>query len=810
VPLRAPLAAILLLAALLSPAPAVAQDAEEPELFASDSVTHVANLPYDLAYPDVESLPYGTDIEFAELSVGGTPDVRRLAGTGRVATAVAVSADTFEQAETALVATGGVFADALAAAPLAADLDAPVLLSTADALSPETAEEIERLGAGRVVLLGGEAALAPQVEQDLTALGVEVERIGGANRFATAALIAERLGVDGEVLLAEGERADPEQGWQGALSASALGAVHRIPLLLVNAERLPAETAALLEGVDVTVVGGEAEVPPALQAEVDAIAEGVTRVGGDTPAATSAAAAAESVERGADGTDAYVATTRAFPDGLVSGAAVGATGGVLLLVDGQGLAGSPESLAALEAAGLRRLRIAGGVDAVAEDVGEELAALVEAEGETRSYAIAGTEFNGMQIVDITDPESAEIASVYDCGVLQGDVQVFTQGDRTFATYTSENTTALVLESRCVQDAVAAGDVVLPPPAEDGTQDESAAYGTYVVEITDPLDPVYGGFIPVVEGSHNGTVHPSGEWFYNSDSALITDVTPQIQVYDLRDLSDIERVATVDLPTRPGLGTSSHDITFNQDGTRMYSAALSQTVILDATDPALPVVITSFEDPAINVEHQADPVTVTAEDGTERELLIVEDELAGAAGNGLCPGGGMHIYDITGDNELNPMLNKVGTYFIPEFRPAGTGSGQGESITCTAHVFDIIPEAEVITIAWYNAGVWVLDISDLADAAQNPLSEPIRTAGFAYFSNSDTWAFKTNRVEEDGSFYGYGNDIARGLDVYRFDPSAVDGGEAMPQGVWTPAAAQQPAAPTASPLMPRCLLRAESA
>ena len=36
-----------------------------------------------------------------------------------------------------------------------------------------------------------------------------------------------------------------------------------------------------------------------------------------------------------------------------------------------------------------------------------------------------------------------------------------------------------------------------------------------------------------------------------------------------------------------LGSESHDITFNADGTRAYSAALSQTLVLDTTDPANP-------------------------------------------------------------------------------------------------------------------------------------------------------------------------------------------------------------------------------
>ena len=46
----------------------------------------------------------------------------------------------------------------------------------------------------------------------------------------------------------------------------------------------------------------------------------------------------------------------------------------------------------------------------------------------REYALAGSYNNGMQIVDITDPQTAQIAAVYDCGVSQGDVQVFRQED----------------------------------------------------------------------------------------------------------------------------------------------------------------------------------------------------------------------------------------------------------------------------------------------------------------------------------------------------------------------------------------------
>jgi hypothetical protein len=121
----------------------------------------------------------------------------------------------------------------------------------------------------------------------------------------------------------------------------------------------------------------------------------------------------------------------------------------------------------------------------------------------REYALAGSYKNGLQIVDITDPENAQIAAVYDCGVTQGDVQVFRQDDmpgRTFATYTSD--TWGDGTSSCYREAQALGFDVLKA---DGT----GRNGTFIVELTDPLAPRTVSFLEVVQGSHNMTVHPTG-------------------------------------------------------------------------------------------------------------------------------------------------------------------------------------------------------------------------------------------------------------------------------------------------------------
>jgi hypothetical protein len=378
----------------------------------------------------------------------------------------------------------------------------------------------------------------------------------------------------------------------------------------------------------------------------------------------------------------------------------------------------------------------------------------------RDYALAGSYRNGMQIVDVTSPDQAAIAAVYDCGVTQGDVQVFTQADkpgRVFAGYTSD--TFGDGTSTCYQEAEALGFSVRKPNG-------SGKNGTFIVELTNPLEPRTVSFVEVDQGSHNHTIHPSGNYLYNSNSDLITSLDPAIEVFDISDFAAPRKVGELTLPTRPGLGTESHDITFSDDGERAYSAALSQGVVIDTTDPAAPEMIASWLDPTINVWHQADPFSVG-----DRDFVLVEDEFAGAAGGPVCPSGGFHVYEITGELERAPK--KIGYWNIDDAGPTHDPAG-----TCTAHVFDIHEQEQLMTVAFYNGGVRVVDLSGLATG------EGLREIAFHRTADADSWSAKTPRIEADGSFWLYGNDMARGLDIYRFDPGAP---ESETPGRWLPAA-----------------------
>ena len=373
----------------------------------------------------------------------------------------------------------------------------------------------------------------------------------------------------------------------------------------------------------------------------------------------------------------------------------------------------------------------------------------------RRFALAGTLRKGMQIIDITHPREPRRVAVYDCDISQGDIQVWTRGERVVASYTADGTVgAAGAASRCGKD------LRLEP-------DDA---GTVLVDLTRPRYPRTLSFLPVPRGSHNMTIHPSGDYLYNSNSDLITSTEPSITIYDVRNPARPRKVKDYRIPFVPAsLGSESHDITFNASGTRAYSAALSQTLVLDTRDPRNPELVSQIIDPTVNVSHQADPVTLTRKDGTKRTVLIITDERAGAAASLECPGGGLHVYDITGAKEKAP--EKVGTWFIP-------ATTVQDGATCTSHVLRIYPRQKMATIAWYAQGVRVLDISRLATVQADPLAVAqgdgvgIKEIGHYVLPDSDTWSFKTDRINRDGSFYGYGNDLVRGFDVYRFTGTTI--------------------------------------
>lgn len=204
-------------------------------------------------------------------------EVDRVAGTDRYATARAIAGAAPEEqigsldssiGRTALLASGQGFADALSGGPLAYASAFPLVLTSRDTLSPQAAAAINELDIEQVVILGGTAAVSPAVQAQVTALGVDVRRIAGGDRTATATAIADvavdELGYsDTHVNLARGD------DFADALAGSANAGQELAPILLtLRSNSLGTPTAAWLDEHKATlasihVYGGAAAVDDA-------------------------------------------------------------------------------------------------------------------------------------------------------------------------------------------------------------------------------------------------------------------------------------------------------------------------------------------------------------------------------------------------------------------------------------------------------------------------------------------------------------------------------------------------------------------
>lgn len=309
--------------------------------------------------------------------------VDRLAGPDRIATALAVARRAHPHGSaTVVLAAADHYPDALAGAPLAAVLTAPLLLTEPGRLTPAVGEYLTQVGVRHAVLLGGEQALSTRVVRDLRQLGVSrVRRIAGTDRMGTAARVAEEVlaVAPGQyAYLALGGAAGSAAGWADALAVSSLAAASRRPVLLTAGDHLPAATRGALTrgGIRrVVVVGGPAAVSEPVLEILRRRGLTVTRLAGPDRYATSTAVA-DALRRRDPGRTAevWVATGHDWPDALAAGPGAAAAGGLLLLVDGRRVEGSPPAEAWLAAHRdrVQRLTLVGGARSVTPLVAEAL------------------------------------------------------------------------------------------------------------------------------------------------------------------------------------------------------------------------------------------------------------------------------------------------------------------------------------------------------------------------------------------------------------------------------------------------------
>lgn len=181
--------------------------------------------------------------------------IERLSGSDRFKTSVAISQNGWETADNVIVVYGRDFPDALCATPLAKKLDAPILLSEKNRLTAEVEAELIRLNPKNIFIIGGTAVVNESVvDQIKTKLPtVAIERISGSDRIETSLKVAEKLGFNGNLVVAYG------WNYADALSIAPIAAKQDMPIILTRTNQLQDSVVNFLNGKTINkayIVGG--------------------------------------------------------------------------------------------------------------------------------------------------------------------------------------------------------------------------------------------------------------------------------------------------------------------------------------------------------------------------------------------------------------------------------------------------------------------------------------------------------------------------------------------------------------------------
>jgi subtilisin family serine protease len=301
----------------------------------------------------------------ARAAVVDRPDIRRLFGSNRFATAAAISAATYVPGVPyVVIAVGSGFPDALAGGAIAAQTGSPLLLVNQSSIPPETQAELQRLRPFRIYVLGGTGVVGPAVFSALQSYdeGGGAVRFSGSDRFGTAAAASAGFGTNvPTAFIANG------LNFPDALAAVPASAVFGGPLLLATRTSIPPATVAALQDLDpgrIIVLGGTSMISAAVATKLgDYTAGPVTRWFGPDRYATAASVAVNAFPVSET---AFVTNGLGFPDALAGGPSGGAYGGPLLLL-------SPTSVPAatrlrLQALQPARIFVLGGTSVVSGSV----------------------------------------------------------------------------------------------------------------------------------------------------------------------------------------------------------------------------------------------------------------------------------------------------------------------------------------------------------------------------------------------------------------------------------------------------------
>lgn len=218
-----------------------------------------------------------TGMSFPE-KTSASGEIERISGANRIDTALEISKKVspgkLATAEKAVILTRSDMPfDALASSGLAGVKQAPILLTGSSKLDDKVSDELARLGAKKVYILGGTTAISQGIENELKRT-YTVARVEGSNRYETANAINKASGLD------QSSTAIVVNGNQVAdsLSASSVAAIKNYPIYLTTETKAPSLPTSIKT---VYVIGGNAVLSDAVITKLEQQGKNVIRLAGD-------------------------------------------------------------------------------------------------------------------------------------------------------------------------------------------------------------------------------------------------------------------------------------------------------------------------------------------------------------------------------------------------------------------------------------------------------------------------------------------------------------------------------------------------
>lgn len=251
-----------------------------------------------------------------------------------------------------VVASGMNWPDALGGSALAGAAGGPLLLTMPRSLPASTSAEITRLKPKTVYVLGGTASVSASVSAQIAAKGVRVVRLGGRDRYETAALAASQTAALMKaakrtldtVYLATGAT------FPDALAVSPIASKLGRPVLLTPSSTLAPSTQREISALGVkkvVILGGTGSVGAGVVSALKKMSVTATRVAGDDRYSTAGAVAEYGATLGLTWKAVGIASGAGFADALSGGVAQGRLNELLLLTSPT--SASPAALARVKA-----------------------------------------------------------------------------------------------------------------------------------------------------------------------------------------------------------------------------------------------------------------------------------------------------------------------------------------------------------------------------------------------------------------------------------------------------------------------------